>query len=200
MNIFVGNLSFDATEHDLKKLFEGFGSVVSVVIVMDKNGKKSRGFGFIEMLEEQQGHTAITALDGQEFMGRPLKVSPSQPKSEGVRDIGDKKERLKRIKAEKRQLTERIYRKVRPSASKRREQPNHWEKRESSAKPKPWQKREGSAKPWQKREDSAKPKPWEKRESGAKPWVKRESSAKPWQKREGAAKPWQKKKIGGYKK
>ena len=208
MNIFVGNLSFDATEYDLKKLFEGFGNVVSVVIVMDKNGKKSRGFGFIEMLEEQQGHTAVTALDGQEFMGRPLKVSPTQPKAEGVRDIGDKKERLKRIKAEKRQLTERIHSKVRPSASKRREQPSHWEKRESSAKPwqkregsaKPWQKRESGAKPWVKRESSAKPwvkregvaKPWEKRESSAKPWEKRESSAKPWQKRESSAKPWQK--------
>jgi RNA recognition motif-containing protein len=198
-------LSFDATEDDLKKLFEGFGSVVSVVIVMDKKGKKSRGFGFIEMLEEQQAHTAITALDDREFMGRPLKVSPTQPKSDGARDIGDKKERLKRIKAEKRQLTERVYRKVRPSASKRRQQPRHWEKRAGSEKPwqkhegsvKPWQKREGSAKPWLKREDSAKP--WQKRESGAKPWEKREGSTKPWQKREGAASPWQKKKTGGYK-
>jgi len=208
MNIFVGNLSFDATEDDLRKLFEGFGSVVSVVIVMDKNGKKSRGFGFIEMLEEQQGHTAITALDGQEFMGRPLKVSPTQPKSEGNRDIADKKERLKRIKAEKRQLTERIYSKVRPSASKRREQPRHWEKRESSVKP--WQKREGGVKPWEKKPGSSvKPwdkrgesraKPWEKkREGAAKPWQKREGSAKPWEKRESGAKPWQKKKTGGYK-
>jgi RNA recognition motif-containing protein len=125
MNIFVGNLSFDATETDLKKLFEGFGSVASVVIVMDKNGKKSRGFGFIEMLEEQQGHTAITALDGQEFMGRPLKVSPSQPRSESVKDIGEKKERPNR--------------KIRPTAAKRREQPRHWEKRESALKP--WQKK-----------------------------------------------------------
>jgi len=84
MNIFVGNLLFDATEADIKKLFEGFGDVLSVVIVMEKEKKnpKSRGFGFVDMPDEQQAQAAITALNGKEFMGRVLKVDPTRPKTE----------------------------------------------------------------------------------------------------------------------
>jgi RNA recognition motif-containing protein len=222
MNIFVGNLSFDATEADLKKLFEGFGAVASVVIVLDEKGKKSRGFGFIEMQDASQGQKAIDALDGQIFMSRPMRVNPVKPKSELVKEIGDQKEARKRIKAEKRRSVRgraveekreflggrRTYSGVRLSAAERYEQPKHWEKREPGAKPwvkreagaKPWQKREAGTKPWVKREAGAKPwvkrepgaKPWQKREAGAKPWVKREPGAKPWLKREGSAKPWEK--------
>lgn len=81
MNIFVGNLSFDAREADVKKLFEGFGSVASVAIVMDKKGRDSRGFGFVEMPDDQQALAAITALNSQEFMGRPLNVEAGRPKT-----------------------------------------------------------------------------------------------------------------------
>jgi len=87
MKIFVGNLLFDATETDVRKVFEGLGSVASVAIVMDKNGKKSRGFGFVEMSDEEQAQAAIAALDGQEFMGRPLDVSLAHPKPEKSQDI-----------------------------------------------------------------------------------------------------------------
>ena len=84
MNIFVGNLSFDATEADMRKLFEGFGNVASVAIVMrkERKGSKSRGFGFVDMPDEEQVQAAIAALDGQEFMGRPLDVSLAHPKPE----------------------------------------------------------------------------------------------------------------------
>ncbi len=84
MKIFVGNLSFDATQGDVKKLFEGFGNVASVVIVMRKEKKapKSRGFGFVEMPDEQQALAAIAALNGKEFMGRVLDVNPARPKTE----------------------------------------------------------------------------------------------------------------------
>ena len=216
MNIFVGNLSFDTTEADLKKLFEGFGSVSTVVVVLDEKGKKSRGFGFLEMPDSSLAQKAITALDGQIFMGRPIRVNPTQPKSEKVKEAGDQKEERKRLKAEKRRAGRghdveekkeflggrRTYNGVRLSATERSVQPRHWEKREPGAKPwvkrevgaKPWQKREGGAKPWEKRESGAKP--WEKREGGAKPWVKRETGAKPWEKREGGAKPWQKRESG----
>ena len=61
MKIFVGNLSFAATEADARRLFEDFGNVDSVKIVMEKKGKKSRGFGFVEMLDDEQ---AQAALDG----------------------------------------------------------------------------------------------------------------------------------------
>ena len=216
MNIFVGNLSFDATEADIKKLFEGFGTVLSVVIVLDEKGKKSRGFGFLEMSDGSQAQKAIEALNGRDFMGRPMRVNPTQPKTEQVREIGDVKESRKRIKADKRRVGRgrdaeekkeflggrRTYSGVRLSAAQRSEQPRHWEKKEPSAKP--WQKRETGAKPWVKRETGAKPwakretgaKPWVKRETGAKPWVKHEPGAKPWEKREGSAKPWQKRETG----
>ncbi len=82
MNIFVGNLSFKTKENDLKKVFKGFGNVISVAIAMDKKGKKSRGFAFVEMPGPRQAQDAITALDGQEFMGRVLNVSPALSESE----------------------------------------------------------------------------------------------------------------------
>lgn len=81
MNIFVGNLSFEAGEEDLKKLFEGFGNVASVAIVTRKEKKapKSRGFGFVEIQDEQQALAALAALNGREFMGRVLDISPARP-------------------------------------------------------------------------------------------------------------------------
>jgi len=84
MNIFVGNLSFDATQGDVQKLFEGFGNVTSVVIVMRKEKKapKSRGFGFVQMPDEQQSLAALAALNGTEFMGRVLDVNPARPKGQ----------------------------------------------------------------------------------------------------------------------
>ena len=90
MNIFVGNLSFDATQGDVKKLFEGFGNVASVVIVMEKEKKapKSRGFGFVEMPDEQQAFAAIAALNGKEFMDRVLNVNPARPKGKGHPAVG----------------------------------------------------------------------------------------------------------------
>jgi len=103
MNIFVGNLSFEATKADVRKAFECFGSVVSVVIVMDKKGAKSRGFGFVGMLDEQQAQAAIAALDGKEFMGRPLNVNPVRPKSEAGRDSGKRKKMRPQIKAKAQQ-------------------------------------------------------------------------------------------------
>jgi len=84
MNIFVGNLLFDATEGDVKKLFEGYGFVASVVIVMSKEKKapKSRGFGFVQMPDGKQALAAIAAINGKEFMGRVLNVSPARPKGQ----------------------------------------------------------------------------------------------------------------------
>ena len=93
MNIFVGNLLFDATEGDVKKLFECYGLVASVVIVMSKEKKapKSRGFGFVDMPDEQQALTAIAALNGKEFMGRVLNVDVARPKTKAERKIKLKK-------------------------------------------------------------------------------------------------------------
>lgn len=100
MNIFVGNLLFEANEDDLRKLFAGFGTVVSVSIVMEKKGAKSRGFGFVEMSNEQEAKLAIAALDGKEFMGRLLNVSPALPKSEAEQRRKEKKQLKLKLKAE----------------------------------------------------------------------------------------------------
>jgi RNA recognition motif-containing protein len=70
MHIFVGNLSFAAKEHDVKVLFEQFGVVDSVNMK-----KKSKGHAFVVMPYAEEGHEAIAALEGQNFMGRPLEVS-----------------------------------------------------------------------------------------------------------------------------
>ncbi len=93
MNIFVGNLLFEVVDADVRTLFEGFGSVASVAIVMDKKGVESRGFGFVEMPDSQQAQDAIAALDGKEFMGRPLNVSPAYSKSKPVRHRRKRKEK-----------------------------------------------------------------------------------------------------------
>jgi RNA recognition motif-containing protein len=77
MNIFVGNLAFNVKENDLKKVFQRFGNVATAEIVMNKKGHKSRGFAFVEMLDEQEAQNAITALDGKDFMGRNINVSPA---------------------------------------------------------------------------------------------------------------------------
>lgn len=79
MKIFVGNLSFSATENDVKKLFEAYGTV-SLVSLKKKSGKNSRGFGFVTMTDDLQAAFAIESLLEKEFMGRALDVSPERPK------------------------------------------------------------------------------------------------------------------------
>ncbi|MDD5116372.1 MAG: RNA-binding protein [Candidatus Omnitrophica bacterium] len=74
MNIFVGNLSFSAGEDDLYRAFAAFGEIASAAIVMEKNGRRSRGFGFVDMPVREQALSAIAALDGVEILGRPVNV------------------------------------------------------------------------------------------------------------------------------
>ena len=82
----MGNLLFEATGADVRKLFEGFGNVASVAIAMSKEGKspKSRGFGFVQMPDERQALAAIAALNGKEFMGRVINVDPARPNPRGI--------------------------------------------------------------------------------------------------------------------
>jgi len=94
MNIFVGNMLFETTGQDIKRAFESYGTVATVAIVMEKNGKKSRGFGFVEMPDDAEAQKAVAAMNGKEFMGRILMVSPAKPKTESEREA-EKKQRLK---------------------------------------------------------------------------------------------------------
>ena len=88
MNIYVGNLSFDMTEEDLRKEFEAFGKVDSVSIIKDKFTDKSRGFAFVEMATSDEGKAAVAAINGKDVKGRALNVSEARPKTEGGRGGG----------------------------------------------------------------------------------------------------------------
>lgn len=82
INIYVGNLSFDTTEDQLRELFESYGQVESATIVSDKFTGRPRGFGFVKMPEREEGLRAIQELDAKDFMGRNLKVNEAQPRTE----------------------------------------------------------------------------------------------------------------------
>lgn len=88
MNIYVGNLSRETTEKDLREAFEVFGQVASVKIITDKYTGESRGFGFIEMPTKTEGESAITGLHDKELRGRTLNVNEARPRPEGRRSGG----------------------------------------------------------------------------------------------------------------
>ena len=82
MNIYIGNLPFQASEDDIKELFAAYGEVTSVAIIKDKFSGQSRGFGFVEMPNTSEGQAAITGINGKEFMERSLVVNPARPREE----------------------------------------------------------------------------------------------------------------------
>ena len=88
MNIYVGNLSRDVTEEDLRQTFEAFGKVETVSIIKDKFSGESRGFGFVEMPAKAEAQSAIADLNGKELKGRPLKVNEARPRPQGRRGGG----------------------------------------------------------------------------------------------------------------
>jgi RNA recognition motif-containing protein len=91
MNIYVGNLSWGLKDQDLANLFAPFGEVASAKIVMDKFTQRSKGFGFVEMPNDEQAQAAIAQLNGSEIEGRNLVVNESRPKEEGSGGGGFKK-------------------------------------------------------------------------------------------------------------
>ena len=82
MNIYVGNLSREVTEEDLRQAFETFGEVASAKIIKDKYSGESRGFGFVEMPSKTEGESAITGLKEKELKGRTLNVNEARPRTE----------------------------------------------------------------------------------------------------------------------
>lgn len=82
MNIFVGNLSYETTEEDLRQAFQAHGEVTSAAIIMDRATGRSKGFGFVEMSDPAQATAAIAALNLQELHGRALTVNESRPKGD----------------------------------------------------------------------------------------------------------------------
>jgi len=225
MNIFVGNLLFEATEGDVKKLFEDFGNVASVVIVMQKDKKtpKSRGFGFVQMPDEQQALAAIGALNGKEFMGRVLNVDPARPKTEvervfnkrhpafpdhNVRNESGSRQRLLdgREKDGKYALSGRHLAlsdgkyalSGQPGTYRGGRRTRSYMSRRGldgmQEEVKPRRRSLDNPMRWRKRKDQAKP--WQKSPGEHKPWKKTEGDARPWKKAEGEFKPWRKSEGG----
>jgi len=83
MNIYVGNLSFNLTEDDLRTAFQAFGTVEKAAIITDKMSGQSRGFGFVEMPNREEAIKAIESLNGKDLKGRNLKVNEAQPRPAG---------------------------------------------------------------------------------------------------------------------
>ena len=82
MNIYVGNLSYEVSEEDLRQAFETFGEVTSAKIITDRYTGASRGFGFVEMPTKTEAQAAIADLNGKDLKGRTLNVNESRPRSE----------------------------------------------------------------------------------------------------------------------
>ena len=87
-NLYVGNVSFDATEGDLLGLFEKCGKVVRCNLILDKFTNRPRGFAFVEMGTQEEAGKAIADLDGKDFLGRALKVNEARPREDRPRDGG----------------------------------------------------------------------------------------------------------------
>jgi len=80
VNIYVGNLAFGTTDHDLRPLFEQYGSVDEIRIIIDRDTGRSKGFGFVEMADTRAAQSAIAGLQGKELEGRTLTVNEAKPR------------------------------------------------------------------------------------------------------------------------
>ncbi len=82
MNIYVGNLSYEVTEEDLKEAFKAFGEIETVKVILDNETGRSKGFGFVEMSNNADAQSAIDDLNDKELKGRALKVNKARPRTE----------------------------------------------------------------------------------------------------------------------
>jgi RNA recognition motif-containing protein len=81
MNIYVGNLPYNTTDTDLEQAFAAHGAVDRAKVIIDRNTGRSRGFGFVEMANDDEGHAAIEAMNGQDMGGRALNVNEARPRA-----------------------------------------------------------------------------------------------------------------------
>lgn len=91
MNIYVGNLSREVSEEDLRQTFEAFGQVSTINIIKDKFSGESRGFAFIEMPSKDEGQAAIAGMNGKELKGRTLNVNEARPRTDDRRSGGGRR-------------------------------------------------------------------------------------------------------------
>jgi RNA recognition motif. (a.k.a. RRM, RBD, or RNP domain) len=211
MNIFVGNLSFEAKEIDVQRAFMAFGVVTSVAIVMEKKGKKSRGFGFVEMPDEQEALAAIAQLQGKEIFGRPINVVEAlskEPKSPtaGKRDqyssavVDDNQEGLRAGYKRSNPGHDHSFQRTGKYKQGRRSLSYVKQRRESGittaaperrykSNPMRWIKKPRTPARFAKPEGELKP--WQRSQTESNPWKKPKTKFSPWKKPGGESKPWQ---------
>ncbi len=85
MNIFIGNLSYNVSEGDLRQTFEAFGQVASATVIKDEQSGRSKGFGFVEMPEKAEAQSAIEVLNGKAFKGRTITVNEARAQADNRR-------------------------------------------------------------------------------------------------------------------
>ena len=85
MRLYVGNLAFDTTNDELKAAFEAFGAVESATVIMDRDTGRSKGFGFVDMANDEEAKAAIEGLDGKPLGGRNVRVNEARPKEDRPR-------------------------------------------------------------------------------------------------------------------
>jgi RNA recognition motif-containing protein len=85
MNIYVGNLNYNLSEDELRSIFEEFGEVTSAKIIIDKYSGRSKGFGFVEMSDDEEANAAIEALNDKDLSGRNIKVNKAREKTDDRR-------------------------------------------------------------------------------------------------------------------
>jgi RNA recognition motif-containing protein len=83
--LYVGNLGYDVNDADLNQLLAQHGTVTSATVIMDRDSGRSKGFGFVEMADEQEAQAAINALNGREYSGRALTVNEAKPRADAGR-------------------------------------------------------------------------------------------------------------------
>ncbi|MBP0031180.1 RNA-binding protein [Roseofilum reptotaenium CS-1145] len=93
MTIYIGNLSYDATEDDLRVVFTDYGSVKRVTLPTDRETGRIRGFAFVDMQEDAEEESAISSLDGAEWMGRQLRVNKAKPREDNRGGGGRRRDR-----------------------------------------------------------------------------------------------------------
>ncbi|WP_448564404.1 RNA recognition motif domain-containing protein [Trichothermofontia sp.] len=87
MTIYIGNLSYRATEEDLRQVFQEYGTIKRVVLPTDRETGRMRGFAFVEMDEDAQEDAAISELDGADWMGRQLRVNKARPRERDNKQV-----------------------------------------------------------------------------------------------------------------
>ncbi len=192
-NIFVGNLSFQATKEDVIKLFATYGDVTGVVIVKKKNGK-SMGYGFVEMPNDDEKNAAIAALDAKDFMDRPLAVAVVVPNAKG--ELKPKRTRFEKKEWKSNRDSKPWVKDQDTFKAKRQEEREFKSSNYGDRDKKPYKKFDGFAKSWDKpNQDSRGSKPEFKSEGGLKKsWAKSSTGSKPpFKKFDGAPKTWGKK-------